>query len=86
MFHFSSEKMNTRCTVSVPCTEADSCCSHKDNSALALTMDAIVMASIFAMIICIIIGLRLTALVIISMVIISLIIIKPFSLGLKQRC
>lgn len=87
MFHFSSEKMNTR-PVSVPCTETVSCCSaSKDNTALALTMDAIIMASIFVMIISIIMGLRLNALVIISAVIIISIIIPAYvPLGLKRRC
>ena len=47
MFHFSNAKVNTCCNSSVPCTEADSCCSRsQENTVLALTMDAIIMASI----------------------------------------
>ena len=62
MFHFSNAKVNTCCNSSVPCTEADSCCSRsQENTVLALTMDAIIMASIFVVIISIIMGLRLSA-------------------------
>ena len=47
MFHFSNAKVNTCCNSSVPCTEADSCCSRsQENTVLALIMDAIIMASI----------------------------------------
>ena len=61
MFHFSNAKVNTCCNSSVPCTEADSCCSRsQENTVLALIMDAIIMASIFVVIISIIMGLRLT--------------------------
>lgn len=88
MFHFSNAKVNTCCTSSVPCTEAASCCSRsQENTVLALTMDAIIMASIFVVIISIIMGLRLTALVILSVIIISIIISSPVPLGLKRhRC
>ena len=88
MFHFSNAKVNTCCTSSVPCTEAASCCSRsQDYTALALTMDAIIMASIFVVIISIIMGLRLTALVILSVIIISIIIFTPIPLGMKRnRC
>lgn len=88
MFHFSSAKVNTCCNSSVPCTEADSCCSRsQENTVLALTMDAIIMASIFVVIISIIMGLRLSALVILSVIIISIIIFSPVPLGLKRhRC
>lgn len=88
MFHFSNAKVNTCCTSSVPCTEATSCCSRsQENTVLALTMDAIIMASIFVVIISIIMGLRLTALVILSVIIISIIISSPVPLGMKRhRC
>ena len=88
MFHFSNAKVNTCCTSSVPCTEAASCCSRsQEKTALALTMDAIIMASIFVVIISIIMGLRLTALVILSVIIISIIIFTPIPLGMKRnRC
>lgn len=88
MFHFSNAKVNTCCTSSVPCTEAASCCSRsQENTVLALTMDAIIMASIFVVIISIIMGLRLTALVILSVIIISIIISSPVPLGMKRnRC
>lgn len=88
MFHFSNAKVNTCCTSSVPCTEAASCCSRsQENTVLALTMDAIIMASIFVVIISIIMGLRLSALVILSVIIISIIISSPVPLGLKRhRC
>lgn len=88
MFHFSNAKVNTCCTSSVPCTEAASCCSRsQENTVLALTMDAIIMASIFVVIISIIMGLRLTALVILSVIIISVIIFTPIPLGMKRnRC
>lgn len=88
MFHFSNAKVNTCCNSSVPCTEADSCCSRsQENNVLALTMDAIIMASIFVVIISIIMGLRLSALVILSVIIISIIISSPVPLGLKRhRC
>lgn len=88
MFHFSNAKVNTCCTSSVPCTEAASCCSRsQENTVLALTMDAIIMASIFVVIISIIMGLRLTALVILSVIIISIIIFTPIPLGMKRnRC
>lgn len=88
MFHFSNAKVNTCCTSSVPCTEAASYCSRsQENTALALTMDAIIMASIFVVIISIIMGLRLTALVILSVIIISIIISSPVPLGLERhRC
>lgn len=84
MFHFSNAKVNTCCNSSVPCTEADFCCSRsQENTVLALTMDAIIMASIFVVIISIIMGLRLSALVILSVIIIS----SPVPLGLKRhRC
>lgn len=84
MFHFSNTKVNTCCNSSVPCTEADSCCSRsQENTVLALTMDAIIMASIFVVIISIIMGLRLSALVVLSVIIIS----SPVPLGLKRhRC
>lgn len=84
MFHFFNAKVNTCCNSSVPCTEADSCCSRsQENAVLALTMDAIIMASIFVVIISIIMGLRLSALVILSVIIIS----SPVPLGLKRhRC
>ena len=88
MFHFPNAKVNTCCTSSVPCTEAASCCSRsQENTVLALTMDAIIMASIFVVIISIIMGLRLSALVILSVIIISIIISSPVPLGLKRhRC
>ena len=88
MFHFSNAKVNTCCNSSVPCTEADSCCSRsQENNVLALTMDAIIMASIFVVIISIIMGLRLSALVVLSVIIISIIISSPVLLGLKRhRC
>ncbi len=88
MFHFSNAKVNTCCTFSVPCTEAASCCSRsQENNVLALTMDAIIMASIFVVIISIIMGLRLSALVILSVIIISIIISSPVPLGLnRHRC
>lgn len=88
MFHFSNAKVNTCYNSSVPCTEADSCCSRsQENNVLALTMDAIIMASIFVVIISIIMGLRLSALVILSVIIISIIISSPVPLGLKRhRC
>lgn len=88
MFHFSNAKVNTCCTFSVPCTEAASCCSRsQENTVLALTMDAIIMASIFVVIISIIMGLRLTALVILGVIIISVIIFTPIPLGMKRnRC
>ena len=88
MFHFSNAKVNTCCTFSVPCTEAASCCSRsQENTVLALTMDAIIMASIFVVIISIFMGLRLTALVILSVIIISVIIFTPIPLGMKRnRC
>lgn len=88
MFHFFNAKVNTCCNSSVPCTEADSCCSRsQENTVLALTMDAIIMASIFVVIISIIMGLRLSALVILSAIIISIIISSPVPLGLKRhRC
>lgn len=88
MFHFSNAKVNTCCNSSVPCTEAGSCCSRsQENTVLALTMDAIIMASIFVVIISIIMGLRLSALVILSVIIISIIISSPVPLGLKRhRC
>lgn len=88
MFHFSNAKVNTCCNSSVPCTEADSCCSRsQENTVLVLTMDAIIMASIFVVIISIIMGLRLSALVILSVIIISIIISSPVPLGLKRhRC
>ena len=88
MFHFSNAKVNTCCNSSVPCTEADSCCSRsQENNVLALTMDAIIMASIFVVIISIIMGLRLSALVILIVIIISIIISSPVPLGLKRhRC
>ena len=88
MFHFSNAKVNTCCTSSVPCTEAASCCSRsQENNVLALTMDAIIMASIFVVIISIIMGLRLSALVILSVIIISIIISSPVPLGLERhRC
>lgn len=88
MFHFSNAKVNTCCTSSVPCTEAASCCSRsQENTALALTMDAIIMASIFVVIISIIMGLRLSALVVLSVIIISIIIFTPIPLGMKRnRC
>lgn len=88
MFHFSNAKVNTCCNSSVPCTEADSCCSRsQENNVLALTMDAIIMASIFVVIISIIMGLRLSALVVLSVIIISIIISSPVPLGLKRhRC
>ncbi len=88
MFHFSNAKVNTCCNSSVPCTEADSCCSRsQENTVLALIMDAIIMASIFVAIISIIMGLRLTALVILSVIIIFIIISSPVPLGLKRhRC
>lgn len=88
MFHFSNAKVNTCCNSSVPCTEADSCCSRsQENNVLALTMDAIIMASIFVVIISIIMGLRLSALVILSVIIISIIISSPVPLGMKRhRC
>ena len=88
MFHFSNAKVNTCCNFSVPCTEADSCWSRsQENTVLALTMDAIIMASIFVVIISIIMGLRLTALVILSVIIISIIIFTPIPLGMKRnRC
>ncbi len=88
MFHFSNAKVNTCCNSSVPCTEADSCCSRsQENNVLALTMDAIIMASIFVVIISIIMGLRLSALVILSVIIISIIISSPVPLGLnRHRC
>ncbi len=88
MFHFSNAKVNTCCNSSVPCTEADSCCSRsQENNVLALTMDAIIMASIFVVIISIIMGLRLSALVILSVIIISIIISSPVPLGLERhRC
>ena len=90
MFHFSNAKMNT-CPVSVPATEAASCCaSSQENTALALTMDAIILASIFVMLVSILMVLRLSALVIlcaviIPVIIISIIIPRHFSLGLKPR-
>ena len=79
MFHFSNAKVNTCCNSSVPCTEADSCCSRsQENTVLALIMDAIIS---------IIMGLRLTALVILSVIIISIIISTPVPLGMKRnRC
>lgn len=88
MFHFSSAKVNTCCNSSVPCTEVDSCGSRsQENTVLALTMDAIIMASIFVVIISIIMGLRLSALVILSVIIISIIISSLVPLGLKRhRC
>lgn len=88
MFHFSNAKVNTCCNSSVPCTEADACCSRsQENNVLALTMDAIIMASIFVVIISIIMGLRLSALVILSVIIISIIISSPVPLGLnRHRC
>lgn len=88
MFHFSNAKVNTCCNSSVPCTEAASCCSRsQENTVLALTMDAIIMASIFVVIISIIMGLRLSALVVLSVIIISIIISSPVPLGLKRhRC
>lgn len=88
MFHFSNAKVNTCCTSSVPCTEAASCCSRSQkNTVLALTMDAIIMASIFVVIISIIMGLRLSALVVLSVIIISIIIFTPIPLGMKRnRC
>lgn len=88
MFHFSNAKVNTCCTSSVPCTEAASCCSRsQENTVLALTMDAIIMASIFVVIISIIMGLRLSALVVLSVIIISIIIFTPIPLGMKRnRC
>lgn len=88
MFHFSNAKVNTCCTSSVPCTEAASCCSRsQENTALALTMDAIIMASIFVVIISIIMGLRLTVLAILSVIIISVIVSTPNPLGMKRnRC
>lgn len=88
MFHFSNVKVNTCCNSSVPCTEADSCCSRsQENTVLALIMDAIIMASIFVVIISIIMGLRLTALVILSVIIISIIIFTLIPLGMKRnRC
>ena len=88
MFHFSNAKVNTCCNSSVPCTEADSCCSRsQENNVLALTMDAIIMASIFVVIISIIMGLRLSALVVLSVIIISIIISSPVPLGMKRnRC
>lgn len=88
MFHFSNAKVNTCCTSSVPCTEAASCCSRsQENTALALTMDAIIMASIFVVIISIIMGLRLTVLAILSVIIISVIVSTSTPLGMKRhRC
>ena len=50
-------------------------------------MDAIIMASIFVVIISIIMGLRLSALVVLSVIIISIIISSSVPLGLKRhRC
>lgn len=50
-------------------------------------MDAIIMASIFVVIISIIMGLRLSALVVLSVIIISIIIFTPIPLGMKRnRC
>lgn len=88
MFHFSNAKVNTCCNSSVPCTEADSCCSRsQENTVLVLTMDAIIMASIFVVIISIIMGLRLTVLAILSVIIISVIVSTPNPLGMKRhRC
>lgn len=84
--------MNSCSASSVSCTEAASACSRKENTALALIMDAIIMASIFVMLICIIISLCVSVQVIIGMIIISGIIIigiitgifKPRSVALKQ--
>lgn len=50
-------------------------------------MDAIIMASIFVVIISIIMGLRLTVLAILSVIIISVIVSTPNPLGMKRhRC
>ena len=68
--------------------EASSCCaSTAAYNCMGIILDVIIMASIFVVIISIIMGLRLSALVILSVIIISIIISSPVPLGLKRhRC
>ena len=68
--------------------EASSCCaSTAAYNCMGIILDVIIMASIFVVIISIIMGLRLTALVILSVIIISIIIFTPIPLGMKRnRC
>ena len=79
MFHFSNAKVNTCCNSSVPCTEADSCCSRsQENTVLALTMDAIIMASIIIS--------RLISIIGISLLVLVLLVVLMGVPGMKRDC